>query len=76
MDNLEQEWNRCMLTGLVHALYRSGMLTQEQQLHLLCELKQTPACTLSTGGVLVCIFIKKQCFVLILPTFQLAIGLL
>ena len=29
MDNLEQEWNRCMLTGLVHALYRSGMLTQE-----------------------------------------------
>ena len=26
MDNLEQEWNRCMLTGLVHALYRSGML--------------------------------------------------
>lgn len=42
MDNLEQEWNRCMLTGLVHALYRSGMLTQEQQLHLLCELKQTP----------------------------------
>ena len=35
MDNLEQEWNRCMLTGLVHALYRSGMLTQEQ-------LKQTP----------------------------------
>lgn len=42
MDNLEQEWNRCMLTGLVHALYRSGMLTKEQQLHLLCELKQTP----------------------------------
>ena len=42
MDNLEQEWNRCMLTGLIHALYRSGMLTQEQQLHLLCELKQTP----------------------------------
>ena len=40
MDNLEQEWNRCMLTGLVHALYRSGMLTQEQQLHLLCELKR------------------------------------
>ena len=29
MDNLEQEWNRCMLTGLVHALYRSGMLYAE-----------------------------------------------
>ncbi|WP_432617417.1 hypothetical protein [Butyricicoccus sp.] len=43
MDNLEQEWKRCMLTGLVHALYRSGMLTQEQQLHLLCELQQTPS---------------------------------
>ncbi len=43
MDNLEQEWNRCMLTGLVHALDRSDMLTQEQQLHLLCELKQTPS---------------------------------
>lgn len=43
MDNLEQEWKRCMLTGLVHALYRSGMLTQEQQSHLLGELQQTPS---------------------------------
>lgn len=43
MDDLEQEWKRCMLTGLIRALYRSGMLTQEQQSHLLCELQQTPS---------------------------------
>ena len=75
MDNLEQEWNRCMLTGLVHALplrHADAGTT----IAFALRAQTNAACTLSTGGVLVCIFIKKQCFVLILPTFQLAICLL